>query len=85
VRDPGCSVSDCWDEGEWVMDFRRSLTTEEYINWVDLSNSLPGVCLETQDFDMVFWALETKGQYSTKSLYRFQTDRGMPSRVAGVI
>ena len=85
VRDPGCSVSDCWDEGEWVMDFRRSLTTEEYNNWVDLTNSLRGFCLETQESDMVSWALEPKGQYSTKSLYRFQTDRGMPSRVAGVI
>jgi hypothetical protein len=53
VRDPHCSVSDCWDEGEWVMDFRRSLTSEEYNNWVDLSNSLHEFCLESHDSDVV--------------------------------
>jgi len=34
---------------------------------------------------VVIWALESKGHYSIKSLYRFQTDRGMSTRVVGVI
>lgn len=25
VRDPRCSVVDCWEEGSWVMDFKRCL------------------------------------------------------------
>lgn len=67
------------------MDFRRSLTAPEYNNWIELTNSLQGCTLESQVADAISWALEPKGQYSTKSLYRFQTDWGMPSRVAGVI
>jgi hypothetical protein len=33
----------------------------------------------------VVWALEKKSLFTTKSMYRFLTDRGVTSRVAGFI
>jgi hypothetical protein len=35
--------------------------------------------------DSVLWALDKKNQFTTKSMYRFLTDRGANSRVAGFI
>lgn len=35
--------------------------------------------------DCVQWALEKKKHFTTKSLYRFLTDRGVCSRVAGYV
>jgi hypothetical protein len=46
---------------------------------------LQGYKPEGEANDIVPWALEPKKLFSTKSLYRFLTDRGMPSRVAGLI
>lgn len=40
TRDPHCSVSDCWEDGEWDMDFRRALSVQEYNEWLELINSL---------------------------------------------
>jgi hypothetical protein len=85
VRNPHCLVSECWEEDEWVMDFRRSLTVQEYNSWIDLTNSLQRCIPESDAADIVSWALEPKGLFSTKSLYRFLTDWGMPSRVVGLI
>jgi hypothetical protein len=35
--------------------------------------------------DKVVWALEKKGPFTTKSMYRFLTDRGVTGRIAGFI
>lgn len=83
VRNPHCSVSECWEDGEWYMDFRRALNSQEYDSWLNLTESLPSP--DGQAADTVSWALDPKGLFSTKSLYRFLTDWGMPSRVAGLI
>lgn len=32
VRDPNAAVADCWDEGEWFVDFRRALSVREFEN-----------------------------------------------------
>jgi hypothetical protein len=85
VRYPHCSVSECWDEEDWDMEFRRSLSVQEYNSWLDLTISLQGCKPEGEANDIVSWALEPRNHFSTKSLYRFLTDRGMPSRVAGLI
>lgn len=85
VRYPHYSVSECWEGDEWVMDFRRALTVQEHKCWLELTDSLQGCSPDSQTSDVVSWALEPKGHFSTKSLYRFQTDCGMPSRVAGLI
>jgi hypothetical protein len=85
VRHPHCSVSECWDEEDWDIEFRRTLSIHEYNSWLDLIISLQGYKPEGEANDVVSWALEPKKLFSTKSLYRFLTDRGMPSRVAGLI
>lgn len=46
---------------------------------------MQGCSPESDAADIVTWALEPKGNFTTKSLYRFLTDWGMPSSVAGVI
>jgi hypothetical protein len=85
VRNPSCCVSDCWDEDGWDMDFRRALSVHEYNYWLELIESLNDVKPGGVDADIVLWALEHKRQFSTKSLYRFLTNRGMTSRVARVL
>lgn len=55
VRDPHCSVSECWEEDGWVMDFRRSLSIQEYNSWIDLTNSLQGCSPESDAADIVTW------------------------------
>lgn len=85
VRDPLCYVADCWDEGSWVMDFRRTLSLQEYNSWLGLLDDLKDSALTDNKADVVVWALERKMIFSTKSLYRFLTDRGATSRVAGYI
>lgn len=66
------------------MDFRRSLTVAEFQMWETLLNELASVGLNIDSQDEVIWALENKELF-TKSLYRFITNRGASSRVAGFI
>lgn len=53
------------------MEFKRSLIVQEYNSWLQLRDSLQGVNLDHDANDFVTWALEKKGHYTTKSLYRF--------------
>jgi hypothetical protein len=85
VSEPNCCVSDCWVDGEWTMDFKRSLTVQEFNRWLNLKYKLQAVTLSHESNDSVSWALEKKGYFSTRSLYRFLTDRGVTSKVAGYI
>jgi hypothetical protein len=85
VRDPMCVVADCWDEDSWVMDFRRSPSRQEYNSWMDLLDSIQDITLTDNKADSVIWVLNKNNQFSTKSLYRFLTDRGVSSRIEGYI
>jgi len=67
------------------MDFKRSLSVQEHNRWTELKTILQGVNLVPDCSDSVKWALESKGYFTTKSLYRFLTNRGVISRVAGFI
>lgn len=71
VRNPHCYVSECWEEEEWVMEFKRSLNVQEYNSWMELTEILQGCSPIDQAPDKVLWALESTRQFSTKSLYRF--------------
>lgn len=66
------------------MDFKRSLSANEYSSWMDLVASLQWFSL-MQDNDRVVWALEKTKHFTTKSLCRFLADRGVSSKVAGLI
>ena len=85
VRVPDCTISDCSEEGGWFVDFRRTLSVQELNSWHKLLEELMGVSLQEETSDSVFWAFEKNKQFSTRSLYRFLTNRGMTSRVAGII
>ena len=50
-----------------------------------MKDMLQGVSLVPEHNDSVKWALESKGHFTTKSLYRFLTNRGVTSKVAGYI
>lgn len=43
VRDPNCSVADCLDDGQWVIEVRRTVSANEYNIWLDLLDELHSV------------------------------------------
>jgi hypothetical protein len=85
VRDPDSVVADHWVEDEWTVDFMRSLSVKDFDRWIELKGELDTVVLEEENTDLVIWGLEKKGFFSTKSLYRFITDGGAVSRIAGFL
>jgi hypothetical protein len=58
VSEPNCCVSDRWVDGEWTMDFKRSLTVQEFNRWLNLKDKLQAVTLSHESNDSVSWALE---------------------------
>ncbi|KAG2534833.1 hypothetical protein PVAP13_9NG087473 [Panicum virgatum] len=40
VRNPSCTVTDCWKDGSWGMDFKRSLSIQEYNRWLGLLETI---------------------------------------------
>jgi hypothetical protein len=67
------------------MDFRRCLSSQEYNSWLGLLDSIQDITLTDNKADSVIWGLNKNNQFSTKSLYRFLTDRGVSSKIAGHI
>lgn len=76
-------VAEHWVDGEWFIDFRRSLTMREYERWGMLREELSALTLSEGTPDQVTWVLEKKGFFSTKSLYKFLAYGGFPNRIAG--
>jgi hypothetical protein len=72
-------------DGEWSANFRRPLSVREYERWSELKGEPAGLVLDEEGSDMVKWGLEKNGLFSTKSLYRFITDGGAASRLAGYL
>jgi len=85
VRYPNCSVADCWVNQDWFVEFRRALSSVEFQRWTLLYDELQHISLDNVSSDKVSWALEKTKMFTTKSLYRFLSSRGMPSRIAGII
>jgi len=85
AREPYVSVADCFDGGEWFVDFKRPLSVSEFGNWNILLNHLQTVPLNVDSRDSVRWVLDQKGLFNTKSLYRFLSNGGFPNRMAGYI
>ena len=71
-------AADCYDsDGDgWVASFRRSLAPGE-TTWVELLGLLQDVQLDADERDEVTWALDNSKSFTTKSLYRFITHRGV--------
>ena len=36
VRMPNCTVAECYEEGDWNVDFKRALSAYEYNSWLNL-------------------------------------------------
>lgn len=76
IRDPDIMVAECWIEGEWYVEFKRALSVQEFDRWTELKRELSRIHLDHDNPDIVIWALEKKGSFSTKSLYRFIASGG---------
>ena len=70
-------MADCWDHGAWSVNFRRSLSSREGESWEELLDLLPSTDLDQEARDDVIWSLDCSKSFTTKSLYRFRTHRGV--------
>jgi hypothetical protein len=73
------SVADC-AAAEWQINFRRVFGKIEMKEWSELQNMLGGVCITAQE-DVVTGGLSASKTFTTSSLYKFITSRGMDSRL----
>ncbi|KAG2644017.1 hypothetical protein PVAP13_2KG399500 [Panicum virgatum] len=72
-------VRDLLKDGDWHLNFRRSLSESEMETWEDLMNRLEGVLLNNEP-DKVRWALEKSGMFTTRSMYRWFMHRGVVNK-----
>lgn len=75
-RNKECTVGECWQMGEWTMNFRRSLKREEADQWEELLEMIKETNINDQH-DRITWVLEKSGQYTTRSMYRMLAHRGV--------
>jgi hypothetical protein len=75
-RNKDCLISECYKDGEWVIDFKRPLLQAEVVCWEALLDQLKAVRLNDRQ-DKAVWKLEKTGNYSTKSMYRCLSHRGI--------
>jgi len=73
---PDIEVFEVFENGQWQIQFRRQLNGILRDEWIQLQTMLSEVTL-TEERDVVVWALEKSGKYSTNSLYRLMTFGGI--------
>jgi hypothetical protein len=71
-------VNKAFVEGNWVVHFRRGLVGDLIVQWQELYEKHQGSELTSGD-DVVVWALEKGGVYSTRYLYKFLSWGGVIS------
>jgi hypothetical protein len=69
-------VGDCYKEGEWIQDFKRSFGPEEVRQWEDLLDVLEDSA-PIEGRDEFSWVHEKSGRYTTRSMYRILSHRGV--------
>jgi hypothetical protein len=69
-------VSEVFDGHSWGLTFNRSLDQQALEEWHALGAMLYGVRV-TEHEDSVSWCLERKGNFTTKSLYKFILNPGV--------
>lgn len=74
--DPQCTVAECFDEGEWIVDFERALSSQEFDRWLNLQEHLQNFHLDFSVSNSVIWALDKSKWFTTKSLYGFLSNGG---------
>jgi hypothetical protein len=70
------SMSECYRDGDWVFDFRRSFGPREMCEWEGLLETL-GEFRPNGGQDRLRWCLEKSVNYSTRSMYRAHLHRGV--------
>ena len=76
-EDPTAMVADCCADIGWLINFRQILSLEENSSWEELLSVLQNMNLVQGVRDDITWALDSSKAFTTKSLYRFITHRGM--------
>jgi hypothetical protein len=79
TRDPKAMVADLMVDGEWRIQFRRELDGNQVVKLGELVEKLQRVNLSAEE-DMVRWAFEKNGCFSTSSLYIFFSSGRVHSR-----
>ena len=74
-----CLVHECVEEGEWKMSFRTTLNMVDMQNWENLLQLVANIRLNEAE-DTPKWMFEKSNQYSTKSMYRWMTHRGVVNK-----
>jgi len=69
-------VCDFYKNGRWFLKFRRALGHQDLVVWEALMDLLEEVHLNNSH-DVVKWALEKSGTFTTKSMYRWLSHRGV--------
>lgn len=72
-------VADHWAGDGWRTNCRRPLGSDDMHEWERLMDIFGNVYLSERE-DTFTWILEKSGQYSTKSMYRRLSFRGMVNR-----
>ena len=78
---PDATVENCYENREWDVELRRSLSPREANDWSKLMNILQPIQLTSRD-DEVEWALNKSKTFSTSSLYKMITHRGVCLRAS---
>lgn len=42
-RNKSCTVGECWKDGEWTMPFRRTLSSENALQWENLVETIKDI------------------------------------------
>jgi hypothetical protein len=69
ASEPGCLVSQAYQQGRWDISFRRTFGPAEQASWLALQVELQAFA-PSEDQDSVSWHLEPSGQFSIGSLYK---------------
>lgn len=77
--DKECLVSDYWEGDGWHITFRRALGDEDMKEWERLIVLLDDFRLNEEP-DHFEWVLDKLGRYTTRSMYRRLTFRGVSNR-----
>jgi hypothetical protein len=75
-NDKNSLVGDCYNQGEWVIEFRRTFGPGELAQWEEMLTEMRFVSIQ-EGHDGIRWCLEKSGQYKTRSMYRFLIHRGV--------
>lgn len=83
--DKQATVADNYDEENWDIGFNRSFSDGDLETYNNLVQDLSQINLDESNRDEVSWLLDSKGIFTTQSLYRFITNGGVVSHIDNCI